>query len=99
MDERVIDYRWIFRALLVQGIILKTRPAKSAEAYKTVWTDKGSPLIVITEQIQKKLQKVVDVPVEIGMRYAEPSIETGIQKLVDQELRKLFFFLYILNMR
>ncbi|MCS3871282.1 protoheme ferro-lyase [Chryseobacterium ginsenosidimutans] len=41
MDEKVIDYRWIFRALLVRGIILNTRPAKSAEAYKTVWTDEG----------------------------------------------------------
>lgn len=92
MDERVIDYRWIFRALLVQGIILKTRPAKSAEAYKTVWTDEGSPLIVITEKIQKKLQKLVAVPVEIGMRYAEPSIETGIQKLVDQGITEIVLF-------
>lgn len=45
---------------------------KSAEAYKTVWTDRGSPLIVISEQIQKKLQQVVDVPVALGMRYAQP---------------------------
>ena len=81
MDERVIDYRWFFRALLVKGIILNVRPKKSAAAYKTVWTDEGSPLIVITKQIQQKLQKIVDVPVEIGMRYAEPSIETGIRKL------------------
>lgn len=92
MDERVIDYRWIGRALLVQGIILKTRPAKSAEAYKTVWTDKGSPLIVITQQIQEKLQKIVDVPVEIGMRYSEPSIETGIKNLVDQGITEIVLF-------
>ncbi len=57
MDEKVIDYRWIFRALLVQGIILKTRPAKSAEAYKTVWTDEGSPLIVITKKFSKNFKK------------------------------------------
>lgn len=92
MDERVIDYRWIFRALLVRGIILNTRPAKSAEAYKTVWTDQGSPLIVITEKVREKLQKRVDVPVEIGMRYAEPSIETGIQKLVDQGVSEIVLF-------
>lgn len=92
MDERVIDYRWIFRALLVRGIILNTRPAKSAEAYKTVWTDKGSPLIVITEKVQEKLQKIVDVPVEIGMRYARPSIETGIKKLVDQGVSEIVLF-------
>ena len=83
MDEKVIDYRYFFRYLLVKGIILKRRPQKSAEAYRSVWTKEGSPLIVITEKLQKKLQKVVDIPVEIGMRYAQPSIESGIQKLVD----------------
>lgn len=92
MDERVIDYRWLFRNLLVRGIILRNRPAKSAEAYKTVWTDQGSPLIVITEQIQAKLQKLVDVPVEIGMRYAEPSIETGIRKLTEQGVTDIVLF-------
>ncbi|MFB9121500.1 ferrochelatase [Bergeyella porcorum] len=92
MDEKVIDYRWFFRALLVRGIILKTRPQKSAEAYKTVWTDEGSPLIVITKKIQKKLQKLVSVPVEIGMRYAEPSIQSGIQKLVDQGVTDIVLF-------
>lgn len=92
MDERVIDYRWFWRALLVRGIILKTRPKKSAAAYETVWTDEGSPLIVITEQIQKKLQKLVDVPVEIGMRYAEPSIETGIRKLTEQGVDDIVLF-------
>jgi len=83
MDEKVIDYRYFFRYLLVKGIILKRRPQKSAEAYRSVWTKEGSPLIVITEKLQKKLQKIVDIPVEIGMRYAQPSIESGIQKLVD----------------
>lgn len=92
MDEKVIDYRWFFRSLLVQGIILRTRPAKSAEAYKTVWTEQGSPLIVITKQIQKKLQQKVSVPVEIGMRYAEPSIENGIKKLVDQGVNEIVLF-------
>lgn len=92
MDERVIDYRWFFRAILVRGIILRKRPPKSAEAYKTVWTDEGSPLIVITEKLQKKLQKIVDVPVEIGMRYAEPSIKTGIQKLVDNGVSEIVLF-------
>ena len=92
MDEKVIDYRWFFRALLVQGIILRTRPPKSAAAYETVWTAEGSPLIVITEKIKNKLQKVVNVPVEMGMRYAQPSIESGIQKLVDQGVTDIVLF-------
>lgn len=92
MDERVIDYRWFFRSLLVRGIILRTRPPKSAAAYKTVWTEEGSPLIVITQKIQQKLQKIVDVPVEIGMRYAEPSIETGIRKLTELGVTDIVLF-------
>ncbi|PIE50050.1 MAG: ferrochelatase [Flavobacteriales bacterium] len=92
MDEKVIDYRWIFRALLVRGVILKTRPQKSAEAYKTIWTDQGSPLIIFAEKIKHKLQKMVDIPVEIGMRYAEPSIESGLQKLVNQGVEEVVFF-------
>ncbi len=92
MDERVIDYRWFFRTLLVRGIILNTRPKKSAAAYETVWTSEGSPLILITEQIQQKLQQRVDVPVEIGMRYAEPSIETGLRKLTDQGVTEIVLF-------
>ena len=92
MDEKVIDYRWFFRSLLVQGIILNTRPPKSAAAYKTVWTPEGSPLIVITKQVQQKLQKLVDVPVEIGMRYAEPSIENGIRKLTEQGITEIVLF-------
>lgn len=92
MDERVIDYRWFFRTLLVRGIILRTRPKKSAQAYKTVWTDQGSPLIVITQQIKAKLEKIVDVPVEIGMRYAEPSIETGLRKLQAQGVDEVVLF-------
>ena len=92
MDERVIDYRWIFRALLVRGIILNTRPKKSAAAYETVWTKEGSPLVVFTEKIKAKLQPLVSVPVEIGMRYSEPSIESGIRKLVEKGVEEIVVF-------
>jgi ferrochelatase len=92
MDEKVIDYPWFFRSLLVQGIILNTRPKKSAAAYKTVWMPEGSPLIVYTEKIQEKLQKTVDIPVEIGMRYAQPSIETGMRKLVEKGVTEIVLF-------
>ncbi|SDE54575.1 ferrochelatase [Riemerella columbipharyngis] len=92
MDEYVIDYRWIFRAFLVQGIILKTRPPKSAAAYKTVWTEEGSPLIVLAEKLKNKFQKLVDIPVEMGMRYANPSIEEGIKSLIDKGVTDIVLF-------
>ncbi len=82
MDEYVLDVSWIGRAFLVKGIILNTRPKKSAEAYKKVWTKEGSPLIVYSELLQNKLQKLVDCPVGLAMRYAEPSIENGLKELV-----------------
>lgn len=83
MDERVIDKSYWLRSLLVRGIILKTRPAKSAEAYKSIWWDEGSPLIVLSERLLEQVRKHTNYPVELGMRYGNPSIEAGIQKLVD----------------
>jgi ferrochelatase len=63
MDERVIDVPLWARNLLVKGIILNTRPKASAKAYKKIWWEEGSPLIVISERLQGKLQTQVDVPV------------------------------------
>lgn len=83
MDERVIDKSYWLRSLLVRGIILKTRPAKSAEAYKSIWWDEGSPLIVLSERLLEQVRKHTNYPVELGMRYGNPSIEAGIEKLVD----------------
>ena len=73
MDERVIDKPFLLRALLVRGIIIPFRAPKSAEAYRSIWTKEGSPLIVITKQLQFALQQQVDEPVEIAMRYGTPS--------------------------
>jgi ferrochelatase len=84
MDGRVIDYPYFFRFLLVKGIILNTRPPKSAEAYKSIWWDEGSPLIVLSKRLQKKVQEYSEIPVGLGMRYGNPSIEFGIGELKDQ---------------
>src|SRR5882757_1165358 len=82
MDGRVIDYPWLFRKILVQGIIVPTRTANSAEAYKTIWTKDGSPLIWLTRQLQEALQQQVDEPVEISMRYGNPSMEQAYECLL-----------------
>jgi protoheme ferro-lyase len=54
MDERVIDVPKWFRSFLVKGIILKTRPKKSAKAYQKIWWDEGSPLIVLVGALTRK---------------------------------------------
>ena len=66
MDERVIDKPWLARALLVRGIIIPFRAPKSAKAYQSIWTEKGSPLIVISRQLRDALKKEVEEPVAIG---------------------------------
>ena len=81
MDERVIDLPKWFRIFLVKGIILKTRPKKSAEAYRKIWWNEGSPLIVLSEKLQEKVQNKVSVPVQLAMRYGNPSIKTGMENL------------------
>ena len=73
MDKRVIDYPYLFRLLLVKGLITPKRSHASAEAYKTIWTKEGSPLIVLTQQLQAALQQKVEEPIEIAMRYGNPT--------------------------
>ena len=84
MDERVIDLAKPLRTFLVKGIILNTRPKKSAKAYKKIWWKEGSPLIVLSQRLQGAVQKKVSVPIGLAMRYGTPSIEQGIKELVDQ---------------
>ena len=82
-DKKVIDV-WYVRNIILHLFILPFRPKKSAEAYRKIWWKEGSPLIVLTERLQKKMQKKTDYPIEIGMRYGNPSIKSGLQKLKDQ---------------
>ena len=84
MDERVIDKPWLLRALLVKGIIVPFRAPKSAEAYKSIWTKEGSPLIVISEQLAKALDNEVEEPVTIAMRYGNPSPKAAYDELIQQ---------------
>jgi ferrochelatase len=81
MDGRVIDYPFLFRLMLVRGIIVPFRAAKSAEAYKKIWTKEGSPLIVLTKELQRSLQQNVSEPVEVAMRYGNPSMANAYDAL------------------
>ncbi|MGZ3917426.1 MAG: ferrochelatase [Flavisolibacter sp.] len=84
MDERVIDKPWLLRALLVRGIIVPFRAPKSAAAYRSIWTEPGSPLIVISRQLGAALKKEVVEPVAIAMRYDNPSPKEAFEELLGQ---------------
>lgn len=90
MDKRVIDVPLWARTLLVKGIILNTRPKASAAAYKKIWWDEGSPLIVISERLKDKVQKKVEIPVALAMRYGSMTIKKGLQELVDKGIKQVF---------
>jgi ferrochelatase len=82
-DPYVLDMPAPGRFLLLYGIILPLRPARSAEAYRKIWTDRGSPLMVhsldLLEAVRAELEP--DTPVELAMRYGNPSIATGLRAL------------------
>jgi protoporphyrin/coproporphyrin ferrochelatase len=90
MDERVIDVPKWARTLLVKGIILNTRPKASAKAYKKIWWEEGSPLIVLSERLKVKLQKEIDLPLALAMRYGSMSIKKGLQELNDKGVTEVF---------
>ena len=75
-DRRVVELPALLWQPILRGIILNTRPKKSAHAYRQVWTDEGSPLAVITRQQAEGLQARLGdgVRVEYAMRYGNPSI-------------------------
>ena len=94
-DERVLDrppqpLRW----LLLHGIILRTRPPKSAHAYAATWTPEGAPLIVTSRRVQQNLAAALgpDVPVALAMRCGRPSIETVMRQLADGGVGELLVF-------
>ena len=82
MDGRVIDYPYLTRKLLVSGLIVPFRAPKSAEAYKTIWTLQGSPLVVLTRELTEALGARLDIPVEMAMRYGNPSMEQAFENLL-----------------
>jgi protoporphyrin/coproporphyrin ferrochelatase len=84
MDERVIDIPGFWRNILVRGIIIPFRASKSAAKYKSIWTANGSPLIYISKQVQNKLADAMQLPVELCMRYANPTPAYALDKLRDE---------------
>lgn len=89
-DRRVFDAPSPIREYILYGKILPFRPRKTAAAYRKIWTDEGPPLLVISRRVQRLLQERVDVPVELAMRYRNPSIRSVLEKLAANGVEQLF---------
>jgi len=81
MDPFVIQLPWILRRIIVGLFILPFRPKASAHAYQSIWTEQGSPLIVLSMQLLRAVQARTQLPVRMAMRYGNPGIESQILEL------------------
>jgi ferrochelatase len=94
-DPRVIEISRPLWWLILHGVILRIRPRRSAHAYRKVWTEDGSPLLVFGQQLRHKLERDLreklpgQVKVELGMRYGSPSIESALESLRKAGCRRL----------
>ena len=83
-DKRVVDMNRFLWCPLLHGVILPIRAPKVAKLYESVWMDEGSPLMVYSKRQAAALHSFLNVPVELGMTYGEPSIKSGIERLEAQ---------------
>lgn len=90
-DQRVIDFPWLKRQFLVRGIIVPFRYKKSAEQYKALWTNEGSPLLVHSLAVQQKLQESLGnrFKISLAMRYQNPSISSALEELRQLKVKQI----------
>ncbi len=93
-DPRVLDIGAVKRALILNLFILPFRPRASAEAYSKVWTERGSPLLFHGLDLCAKLRERLgpDIPVELGMRYQNPSIGSALARLREAGIDRIAVF-------
>src|SRR5690606_22920023 len=84
MDERVFDFPYWLRSFIVRGIILNTRPKKSAEAYEKYGGKEGPLSLAIRDGLKEGIDKFSSIPSAVAMRYGNPSIKSGLQALKEE---------------
>lgn len=91
-DPRVLDIPALLRFLLLNLVILPTRPRQSAEAYKEIWTDEGSPLLLHTKALSEKLSDKLGASITtvFAMRYGNPGIKSVISELQAKRVDELY---------
>lgn len=93
-DPRVVEIPRLLWWMILNLIILRIRPRRSAKLYQSVWTEAGSPLMLYSQgQVkavkQRLAEKYGDIPVVLGMRYGNPSMASAIKQLTDQNVRDI----------
>ena len=84
-DPRVVEIPAIAWRPILHGIILRTRPRRSAEAYNQVWTNEGSPLRVIAHRQAEALRaRMPDLSIHYAMRYGNPGIAAAIENMAGE---------------
>lgn len=96
-DPRVIEVPKLLWQLILRLIILNLRPQKVAKVYKSIWKKEGGPLLVMLNKQKRGIKKILknklkDTKIEIGMRYGNPSIKAGLEKLKNQGCRRILIF-------
>ncbi|MEJ2692721.1 MAG: ferrochelatase [Candidatus Thiodiazotropha sp.] len=94
-DPRIVETPRLLWMLILHGIVLRTRPKRSAEAYRSIWTEQGSPLLEISKRQQTALEAALSeqlrgrLTVALGMRYGNPSIASALGQLRRQNVQRL----------
>lgn len=91
-DRAVVNLPRLLWWPILYGIILRTRPQKSAELYRKIWLDEGSPLLVNSQRLSENLADTLaneNIPVALGMRYGEPSLNSASKSLWQQGVKEL----------
>lgn len=89
MDPFIIDLPYPLRYALVHWAILPKRPKKSAQAYESIWTNNGSPLVHYCKNLARQLKAEFDEPIELGMAYGKPPFKTAIENLLNQGVEEI----------
>ncbi|MCG8036836.1 MAG: ferrochelatase [Candidatus Thiodiazotropha taylori] len=94
-DPRIVAIPKLIWQIILHGIVLRVRPKRSAKAYASIWTDQGSPLLVISKQQRDAIEQAIkprfngQVSVALAMRYGNPSIADTLKQLRERNIQRV----------
>jgi len=94
-DPRVVEIPKLLWMIILHGIILRVRPARSARLYKDIWSAEGSPLLAIGKRQRDRLEQLLrengqqDYELQLAMRYGNPSIRDALRAFQQQGIHRV----------